>query len=538
MNQPAQILVVDDEKDTVEILSRQLGKQNYQVLKAYSGHESLELLKKFKPDLILMDIMMPGMNGFETIRIIRETIREFIPIIIVTASKDDTESITRGFTAGANDYIVIPCHEEELLARIKAMLRIKELHDALEEKNRKLTAAYAELEKTRATLTQSEKLAVVGRLAGGVAHDFNNMLVVINGHAEVALETLEPSVPAYADIREILKASRRSASLVQKLLTFARKEIISPQAMDLNATVADVLKMIGQLIGEDIKLLWQPAADPCPVKMDPAQIAQVLANLAVNARDAIGGVGQVIIETGNTEFDEDYCRTHNNFIPGRYVMLVVSDDGCGMDKETLGRLFEPFFTTKPLGQGTGLGLATVYGIVMQNNGFISVDSEPGKGTTFKIYLPRHDADKVSIAQSPSYAKAPTGTETVLLVEDEPAVRELTTTLLERLGYTVLATGSPNEAIRMVEKHDSKIHLLVTDVVMPEMNGLDLWQQLGAMRPDMKCLFVSGYAANIIANRNVLDEGIRFLQKPFSRDVFAVKLREALSGPGSHKHKGN
>ncbi len=387
-------------------------------------------------------------------------------------------------------------------------------------------------EALEAQLLHAQKMEAVGRLAGGVAHDFNNMLAVIAGHAEMALEQTVPDCPLYADLLAIQKAAQRSADLTRQLLAFARKQTIAPRVLDLNDTIAGMLKMLGRLIGEDIALLWKPANSLWPVNMDPAQIDQILANLVVNARDAIAGVGKITIETGRADFDESYCETHTGFIPGRYVLLVVSDNGCGMDKEVLAQLFDPFFTTKPQGRGTGLGLATVYGIVKQNHGFINVYSEPGQGSTFRIYLPRHAADQTGASPTPTPAPAiaPTGAETVLLVEDEAALLKLGKQLLERLGYTVLAAGSPNQALELAGAHAGVIHLLLTDVIMPEMSGRDLWQRLGALRPGLKCLFMSGYTANVIAHHGVLDDGVHFLQKPFSREALANKLREVLYGP--------
>lgn len=381
-----------------------------------------------------------------------------------------------------------------------------------------------------AQLHQAQKMEAVGRLAGGVAHDFNNMLAVIAGHADMALEQTVPDSALHADLLEIRKAAERSADLTHQLLAFARKQTIAPKVLDLNDTIAGMLKMLRRLIGEHIDLLWKPAAILWSVNMDPAQLDQILANLVVNARDAITGVGKVTIETGQAVFDETYCETHADFIPGSYVLLAVSDDGCGMDKEVLEQLFDPFFTTKPRGKGTGLGLATVYGIVKQNHGFINVYSEPGTGTTFKIYLPRHGSDRADADATPTLAAAPTGTETVLLVEDEAALLKLGTRMLERLGYTTLAADSPNQALQLAESHEGAIHLLLTDVIMPEMSGRDLWRRLSALRPDLKCLFMSGYTANVIAHHGVLDEGVHFLQKPFSKDELATKLREAIQGP--------
>ncbi len=388
--------------------------------------------------------------------------------------------------------------------------------------------AEEEHENLEAQLRQAQKMEAVGRLAGGVAHDFNNMLSVIMGHAELALMGLQPSDPLHGDIREILKAGRRSADLVRQLLAFARKQTIVPIVLDLNETVGSMLKMLGRLIGEDIELAWLPGHGLAKVKMDPAQLDQILANLAVNARDAVVGVGKVTIETTNVELDEVYCETHAGFTPGRYVMLAVSDTGCGMDRETLANAFDPFFTTKPHGQGTGLGLATVYGIVKQNGGFINVYSEPGRGSTFKICLPRFESEEAATEAVRKRVAPPEGKETVLLVEDEKPLLELSRRLLEGLGYTVMAAGDPREAIRRARECQDGVDVLVTDVIMPEMSGRDLWRRLRAERPHLKCLFMSGYTANVISHHGVLDEGVHFLQKPFSRETLAVKLREVLS----------
>ncbi|MCK9361985.1 MAG: PAS domain S-box protein [Syntrophales bacterium] len=377
-------------------------------------------------------------------------------------------------------------------------------------------------------LQQAQKMEAVGRLAGGVAHDFNNMLGVIIGHAEMALEKIGPGHPFYDDFNDILKAAERSADLTRQLLAFARKQTVSPVVLDLNVTVEGMLKMLRRLIGENIHLAWLPGADLPLVWMDPVQIDQMLANLCLNARDAIAGVGRLTIETGKTTFDNEYCAEHAGFVPGEFALLAVSDDGCGMDKGTLENIFEPFFTTKGLRQGTGLGLATVYGIVKQNGGFVNVYSEPGQGTTFKIYLPRHAGQFIEPLEKISGDIRQGGGETVLLVEDESVNLELGKIMLESFGYSVLAAGSPGEALRLAEEHAGEVDLLMTDVVMPEMNGRELAGRLQALYPGLKCLFMSGYTANVIAHNGVLDEGVHFLQKPFSRQGLAEKVRTALT----------
>jgi len=387
--------------------------------------------------------------------------------------------------------------------------------------------AEAEREKLQDQLNQAQKMESVGRLAGGVAHDFNNMLGVILGHTEMVLEEIDPGSRLYAQLRSVHQAGERSADLTRQLLAFARKQTIAPRVIDLNDTVEGMLNMLRRLIGEDIDLLWQPGRHLQPVKIDPSQIDQLLANLCVNARDAIDGVGKITIETDAKTFDEGYCHDHLDSLPGDYILLEVSDDGCGMDKKTQSHIFEPFFTTKEQGQGTGLGLASIYGIVKQNNGFINVYSEPDQGTTFKIYLPVYGAKSAGAEEKASDLAVEHGKETILLVEDEPAILKMITTMLEKLDYTVVAAGTPGEAIRLAHEYEGQIDLLMTDVVMPEMNGRELAGNLLSHYPDLKRLFMSGYTANVIAHHGVLDEGVYFIQKPFSKKDLGGKLREVL-----------
>ena len=367
----------------------------------------------------------------------------------------------------------------------------------------------------------------VGRLAGGVAHDFNNLLCVIIGYAQLALMKMDPLHPHYTAMVEILSAADRSADLTRQLLAFASKQTIAPKVIDLNETVSGMLKILQRLIGEDIRLIWQPAPDLWQVKADPSQIDQILANLCVNARDAIIDVGKVSIETGNCTIDANYCAAHTGAVPGEYVRLVVSDDGSGMDKETVTHIFEPFYTTKELGKGTGLGLATVHGIIKQNNGFINVYSEPGQGTTFTIYLLRHIGESEQALNDRTVEPIPCGNENILLVEDEPTILEMAVLMLEGLGYNVLKAANIKDAISLSGEQISTIHLLITDVVMPEMNGRDLANKLKLLNPDLKCLFMSGYTADIIANKGVLDGVVHFIQKPFSLLNLAAKVREVL-----------
>jgi PAS domain S-box-containing protein len=390
--------------------------------------------------------------------------------------------------------------------------------------------AAAEREKLQEQLNQAQKMEAVGRLAGGVAHDFNNMLGVILGYVEFAFEKIDSSQDLYSDLKEIQKAAQRSADLTKQLLTFARKQIVAPKVLDLNDTVDSMLKMLRRLIGEDINLLWLPAAQLWPIKIDPTQIDQILANLCVNARDAIAGVGKLTIETQIKTLGQTDDVRNTECIPGDYVMLSVTDNGCGMNKETLDNLFEPFFTTKEIGKGTGLGLATIYGIVKQNKGIINVYSEPGQGTTFKIYLPRFHTSEETQEKTLTEKPAPIGDETILLVEDEPAILEMTRRMLERKGYSVVPAATPADAISIADTYVGKIDLLMTDVVMPEMNGRDLAKKITAIFPEIKLLFMSGYSANVITQQGVLNDGVAFMQKPFSMNELAEKIRGILDDP--------
>ncbi len=390
----------------------------------------------------------------------------------------------------------------------------------------------SEEEHTRlqAQLTQAQKIESIGRLAGGVAHDFNNILSVILGYTDMALQDVGPDQPLHADLLEIRNAVNRSSKLTRQLLAFARKQTMAPRVLDLNETVEEMLKMLRRLIGEDIDLVWLPGKHLQTVKMDPSQLDQILANLCVNARDAIANVGKVTIETANANLDEEFCSRHPGCIPGEYVLLSVSDDGCGMDQDTLANIFDPFFTTKDVGTGTGLGLSTVYGIVKQNNAYIDVSSELGSGTCFVIYLLRYSGgvDPVADTASPEKPVA-LGTETILLTEDEPANLEMYRRMLFDLGYTVLAAATPQEAIRLASEHVGTITLLLTDVVMPGMNGPDLAKTIRSADPGIKCLFMSGYMDMNITPGGLLEPGTNLIQKPFAFEELAARIREVLDG---------
>lgn len=372
-------------------------------------------------------------------------------------------------------------------------------------------------------LRQAQKMESIGLLAGGIAHDFNNITGVVLGYAEMALGKLEESSPLYDSLTEILNAARRSTELTKQLLAFAKQQPGQPRALSLNESVEKMSKMTQRLLGEDIRFCWYPSVDHWFLWMDPSQLDQIILNLCVNARDSISGVGTVLIETKNVTLDEDACAALSNLSPGDYIVLTVRDDGCGMDEETRGRLFEPFYTTKKFGQGTGLGLAIVYGIVKQNNGFILVESAPGKGTTFKIYFPRHSRMNVATREEKRASLCSLQRETILVVEDDPFVRKLIRQMLNELGHVVLESDGPVDALVQADQHMGKIHILLTDVVMPEMNGRDLAERIEIMCPNISTVFMSGYTAGIISQKGVMEDGFTFLQKPFS----TAELSDAL-----------
>lgn len=435
----------------------------------------------------------------------------------IATGKEEYAEVAEDHLGGIFDVITVPI----LDGTEKIVSTIHIAHDITARKK-----AEAEREKLEAQLSQSQKMESIGRLAGGVAHDYNNMLAVINGYSEILLQKITPTDPLYECVQEIRKAGQRSADLTRQLLGFARKQAVAPKVMNINDNIENTLKMLRRLLGEGVELEWKPSPTLWHVKIDPSQLDQILTNLLVNARDAISGVGKVVIETDKADLDESYCYIIPDFVPGKYVVLSVSDNGIGMDKETRDHMFEPFFTTKEAGKGSGLGLATVFGIVKQNQGLINVYSEPGMGTTFKIYLPWYEAEDSSAGKSEP-DEILKGNETVLLVEDEESLLRFAKLQLERLGYTVLTAGTPKQAIGLIGRHKGKIDILMTDVVLPEMSGRDLRDKIYSLRPGIKCLFMSGYTVESMIQSGVLEKGIHFLQKPFSAENLSAKLRELL-----------
>jgi PAS domain S-box-containing protein len=377
-------------------------------------------------------------------------------------------------------------------------------------------------------LRQSQKMQAVGQLAGGVAHDFNNILMVVKGHAEILLNRVQSGSPLRNNVEQVDKAADRAASLTRQLLAFSRMQVLQARVLDLNEVVGGMTKMFSRVIGENIELTFVPGTKLGRVKADPGQIEQVLLNLVVNARDAMESGGRITIETSNVQLERDYCAKHHNIEPGPWVMLTVSDTGCGMDAKTQARIFEPFFTTKAQGKGTGLGLATAYGVVKQSGGFIYVYSEVGHGTTFKVYLPKVTADvDEEIAEKP--AAAPSGNETILFVEDEESVRELVREYLTGIGHRVLEACDGVQALEIAAAHKGTIDILVTDVVMPHLSGRELASRITSERPNVKVLFISGYTDDSIFRHGVLEGGVAYLQKPFNLKSIAQKIREVLDG---------
>ena len=378
-------------------------------------------------------------------------------------------------------------------------------------------------------LREAQKMEAVGRLAGGIAHDFNNLLTVIRGFCDLALERSRPEEPLRGYLEEIKTAGDRAASLTRQLLAFSRRQILSPRVLDLNTVVANLQRILRPLIGEDIELVTLLPPDTGQIKADPSQIEQVILNLAINARDAMPRGGALTLETANVDADEVYARGHPPVVPGRYVVIRVSDTGSGMDRETQVHIFEPFFTTKEPGKGTGLGLSTVYGIVKQSGGYIWLDSEPGQGTTFKVYLPKVD-EVVELAEPVSATpRQAGGSETILLVEDEDSVRKLARTVLSAQGYTLLEASRPEDALATCQQHNGPIHLLLTDMVMPRMSGQELAARAAPLHPEISVLYMSGYTDHPAVNYSAVELGAAFLHKPFSPEALVRKVREVLDG---------
>ncbi len=478
--------------------------------------EGLKRLSQDNIQVILLDLFLPDSHGLETVDRVCHAVPH-LPVVVLTGIDDEALAI-KAVRNGVQDYLVKGQMDGNLIMRA--------IRYATERKR-------AEKEKgvLEEQLRQSQKMEAIGSLAGGIAHDFNNLLTIIKGYSQLSLLELKEDNSVKKNIEEIKRATDRASDLVRQLLAFSRSQILDMKILDLNTTLRNVDKMLRRITGENIELVTLLAEDLGRVKSDSGWIEQVIMNLAVNARDAMPSGGKLIIETANVELDEAYARRHAAVIPGRYVMVAVSDTGVGMTPEIRERIFEPFFTTKEKGKGTGLGLSTVYGIVKQSNGNLWVYSEPGHGTSFKIYLPRVDEPLEEEKEKVAVGKLARGNETILVVEDDEQVRNVAVRILSGQGYKMLEASQGDDAFLICAEHSGPIHLLVTDVVMPKMSGCELVKRISSIRPEIKVLYMSGYTDSVITYNGILEEGVKFIQKPFTIDALAAKVCEVLGKRG-------
>ena len=506
------VLIVEDSVADSELMLRALRGAGLEPVheRVDHGETMRQALQRQSWDVVISDYSLPAFDAPAALALLQEGSAD-IPFIVVSGSVGEDTAVAL-MKAGAADYVM-----KDRLARLAPAVT-RAVEGARLRRDRQRLAQQ---------LQEAQKLEAVGKLAGGVAHDFNNVLTAILGSAELLLLDSPPGAPTREELDIIRDAATRAQDLIRQLLAFSARQVLQPVVLDLNHLVKNVGKMLRRLIGEDIKLDSDLAPDLAAVRADPGQLEQVLVNLAVNARDAMPDGGRLAIKTFNAEITGEHVPLPNPIPPGRYVVLQLSDSGVGMSAETQARIFEPFFTTKEQGKGTGLGLATVYGIVRQSGGHITVESAPGAGATFRLYLPRVDEAVTPVAAPGTVAAPAAGRETVLLAEDEPLVRILARRVLEQAGYTVLAAGGGAEALETARRHDGPIHLLLTDVVMPEMSGRDLVRRLGELRPDVPVLYMTGYSEEAIARHGVLDPGTALIQKPFTPAALARKVREVL-----------
>ena len=519
------ILLVDDRPEGLLTLEAVIGSPEYNLVKASSGQNALSYLKEFEFAMILLDVQMPEMDGFETAtRVKQNPSWQDIPILFVTAIHKDTPYIYQGYEVGAVDYIFKPFDPFILKSKVAVFA---ELH----RKNLRIRQAQDELRHKEEELYQARKLEVIGRLAGGVAHDFNNIITGILGVSEELRDMFDLNDHRRKDLEEIIQASHRAFSLTRQLLAYARRQVISPERLDLNRIVIDMRAMISRLIGEDIQLeidLTQPLD---AINADRGYLEQVLINLVLNSRDAMAEGGTITLRTRNMFLSNgDLQQRKLQLAPGAYVQFSVCDTGSGMGPDVLEHVFEPFFTTKEKGKGTGLGLATVYGIVKQNGGDIAVQSKTNSGTQMEIYFPAMTPQTAAKPHDQEPELLEQGSETILVVEDEHLVRRVVTSQLRKFGYTVLEASNGSEALALCERRRGAIHLLITDVVMPKMNGRQLATLVTARYPGIAVLYMSGYTQEVIARRGILEPGIAFIEKSEISSQLGAKVKEILKPP--------
>jgi two-component system, cell cycle sensor histidine kinase and response regulator CckA len=513
MNAPLNVLMVEDSEDDALMVLRELKRAGYDVdFKRVDTSDALQAsLAERQWNLIISDFTMPCLSGADALKLVRSTGSD-APFIFISGTMGEDTAVA-ALKDGAQDYLV--------------KTNLKRLAPAVQRAMRE-TAERRQREHLEQHVHQLQKFEAIGRLAGGVAHDFNNLLGVILGQSEILLDRSHDE-GITSGLEMIRESAKRGASLTRQLLAFGRRQVLEPKVLNLNSVLEDVGKLLQRVIGEDIELEFQSASKIGSIKADPSQLDQVIVNLATNARDAMPSGGRLTFATADVELDEACTDRRVVVRPGRYVQLIVSDTGCGMDKETQSHIFEPFFTTKEQGKGTGLGLATVYGIVKQSGGYIWVESRPGLGTAFKIYLPIAEAAAVSPRYVERSGELPRGSETILVVEDDASLREVTCEFLRGSGYSVISAGLPEEALQIAECHNAPIDFLLTDVIMPKLNGRELATRLSKLWPGMKVLYVSGYTDGVMKGgaHGTLEEGLAFLQKPFTRRALTWKIREIL-----------
>jgi two-component system, cell cycle sensor histidine kinase and response regulator CckA len=514
------ILILEDVVTDAELVERELRRANiaFTTQRVDTKKDFIKALTDFEPHIVLSDYKLPQFSGLEALQLLKE--KEIsVPFILITGALTE-EIAVLCLREGVSDYI-LKANLVRLPSAVESALKKSETE---KEKAEALEA----LRQSQEQLLQSQKLEAVGQLAGAVAHDFNNLLTAIMGFNQLSLDQLSAEDPLRRNLEEIRKASELAASLTRQLLALSRKQVMEPRILNLNSLVPGMERMLRRVVGENVEMSATLQPDLGNINADAGQMEQVIMNLVLNARDAMSAGGKLMVKTANTHLDESYARHNLGVVPGPHVMLAVSDTGIGIDEETREHIFEPFFTTKEIGKGTGLGLSTVYGIIKQSGGTISVDSEVGKGTTFTIYLPRVNQDAEEHKHPASSAQVPYGNETILLVEDADLVRHLAKEVLENNGYLVQEAASGKDALRIGEQNRDPIDLLLTDVVMPEMSGRELANRLSSLRPEMRVLYMSGYSNDAIVHHGVLDRNINFIQKPFSPEVLMLKVRDVLS----------